>query len=116
MKKNKGEDAVPEEDKSDSQDFEERFRASAAGQGNHLVFKGTLLKENWYRNKQLRYIELTNNGEMKYHDIEKTGKYVYKSSLWIDSTTIAKRIDSKNMHIKCVKKGKTYYFIEPSSK
>jgi len=93
------------------------MRASeAAGLGNHLVFKGTLLKENWYRNKQVRYIELYSNGEMKYHDIDKTGKYVYKSSLWIDSTTIVKRIDSKNMHIKCVKKGKTYYFIEPTSK
>ena len=86
------------------------------GHSNELVFKGTLLKENWYRNKQIRYIELYENGEMKYYDIEKSGKYILKSSLWIDSTTQVTRIGSKNMHIKCVKKGKTYYFIEPTSK
>ena len=39
--------------------------------GHDIIFKGTLLKENWYRNKQVRYCELFNNGELKYYDIDK---------------------------------------------
>jgi hypothetical protein len=39
--------------------------------GHDVIFKGTLLKENWYRNKQVRYCELFNNGELKYYDIDK---------------------------------------------
>ena len=54
------------------------------------------------------------NGEMRYHDV-KDGKYIYKSSLWVDKDTLVRRIDAKNMHLKCVKKNRTYYFIEPSS-
>ena len=80
------------------------------------MFKGTLLKENWYRNKQVRFIELYSSGEMKYFDIEKNGKYTYKSSLWVDESTQVKLVNANHMHIKCVKKGKTYYFIEPTSK
>jgi len=53
---------------------------------------------------------------MKYYDIDKKClTYIYKSSLWIDCTSLVKLIDSKNMHIKCVKKSKTYYFVEPTS-
>ena len=52
---------------------------------NALYFKGILLKENWYRNKQVRYIELYSSGEMKYYDIDKKySNYIYKSSLWFD--------------------------------
>ncbi len=85
------------------------------GFATHLAFKGTLLKENWYRNRQVRYLELFSNGEMRYHDVGKDGKAVYKSSLWVDKDTLVKRIDAKNMPLKCVKKNRTYYFIEPSS-
>jgi len=53
---------------------------------------------------------------MKYFDIEKNGKYTYKSSLWVDESTQVKLVNANHMHIKCVKKGKTYYFIEPTSK
>ena len=54
---------------------------------SRIILKGSLLKENWYRHRQLRYIELYSNGELKYYEVAKSGKSEYKSSLWINSTT-----------------------------
>ena len=48
-------------------------RSDSAQGYTNLVLKGTLLRENWYRNKQLRYIELFTSGEIKYFSLDKRG-------------------------------------------
>ena len=44
---------------------------------DRCVFKGCLMKKNWYGNKQLRFFELYKNGELKYF----TKEYDYKGSI-----------------------------------
>jgi len=99
----------------------EGIRSTSIGEnsGNgcleNLVIKGTLLKENWYRNKQLRYIELYNYGEIKYFSIEKNGAKTNRGSILICGCDEVKLVQ-KTIHIKCIKKGRTYYLIEPTTK
>ena len=34
---------------------------------NETVFKGTLIKKNWYGKKQLRFLKLVDSGELQYY-------------------------------------------------
>ena len=55
-------------------------------QGGDVIFKGRLLKRNWYNNKQLRHFELSSNGLLKYYAICKE-KLSYKSCLVLTPET-----------------------------
>ena len=63
----------------------------------------------------MRYIELYNYGEIKYFSIEKTGTKTYRKSKYLGAGDEVKLVQ-KTMHIKCIKKGQTYYLIEPTTK
>lgn len=64
----------------------------------------------------MRYIELYTSGEIKYFSIDKKGRKEQLKSVWLLPGDDVKLVDSKQMQIKCVKKGETHYLIEPTSK
>jgi hypothetical protein len=55
--------------------------------GGDVIFKGRLLKRNWYNNKQLRHFELSSNGLLKYYALGPKEKLCYKSCLVLTPDT-----------------------------
>jgi len=69
-------------------------------QGPQCVFKGNLIKKNWYNSKQLRFFELYNTGELKYYKDMKD----YKGSITLDGTSKIFKVAKTTLEIFCIKK------------
>lgn len=78
---------------------------------NNCIYKGNLLKKNWYGNKQLRFFELYKFGELKYFNKD----YEYKGSITLGPNTKIKKIGRTTISIFCETKKRDYILIQPES-
>jgi hypothetical protein len=74
---------------------------------NECVFKGTLIKKNWYGKKQLRFLKLVDSGELQYYK----GQNELKGSITIGPMTEIKRTEKTVLNITCLKKKREYILI-----
>uniref|UniRef100_A0A7S3CKA0 PH domain-containing protein n=1 Tax=Strombidium rassoulzadegani TaxID=1082188 RepID=A0A7S3CKA0_9SPIT len=84
---------------------------------NHLkpVFKGCLVKRNWYNNKQLREFHLLQSGIVKYYLVESSGKLVEKGYFTLCPKTKLTQSDALTLNIYCEQKKRTYVLMQPDS-
>ena len=75
------------------------------------IFKGNLVKKNWYGNKQLRFFELYGNGEMKYYKDMKD----YKGNITLGPDTMVRKTAKTTVTIHCEKRKKDFVLIQPDS-
>ena len=80
---------------------------SAFKDRNNCIFKGCLLKKNWYGNKQLRFFELYKFGELKYF----TKDYHYKGSIPLGPDSTVRKSARTTLTIYCEKKKREYILI-----
>ena len=87
-------------DANESSNSKQTLAAFDPTLGPQIVLKGNLIKKNWYANKQLRFFELYNNGELKYYKDMKD----YKGSISIDGTSRILKTAKTTVEIFCTKK------------
>lgn len=78
---------------------------------NNCIFKGCLIKKNWYGNKQLRFFELYKYGELKYF----TKDYDYKGSITLGPNSKIRKSARTTLSIHCEKKKRDYTIMQPES-
>lgn len=78
---------------------------------NNCIFKGSLIKKNWYGNKQLRFFELYKYGELKYF----TKDYDYKGSITLGPNSKIRKSARTTLSIFCEKKKRDYIIMQPES-
>ena len=78
---------------------------------NKCIFKGCLIKKNWYGNKQLRFFELYKSGELKYF----TKEFEYKGSITLGPDSNIRKSARTTLTIFCVSKKRDYILMQPES-
>jgi len=78
---------------------------------NNCIFKGCLLKKNWYGNKQLRFFELYKYGELKYF----TKDFDYKGSITLGPNSKIRKSARTTLSVYCEMKKREYILIQPES-
>mgnify|MGYP003707016867 CR=1 FL=1 len=73
--------------------------------------KGHLCKKNWYGNKQIRFFELYQYGELKYFKDMKD----FKGSIRINEHTRVIKVAKTTIKVFCSLKQKEYTLIQPDS-
>ena len=74
---------------------------------NKCIFKGKLVKKNWYGNKQLRFFELYLSGEIKYF----TKDFDSKGSIVLGPDTKIRKSARTTLTIYCEKKKRDYILM-----
>ena len=81
------------------------------GNGDEIIAKGSLVKKNWYGNKQVRFFELHNNGELKYY----ADKRDFKGSIQLGPSSKVRKTAKTTITLTCEKKKKEYVLIQPDT-
>ena len=79
------------------------------------IFKGCLVKRNWYGNKQLREFHLFQSGEIVYYAIGKDNKPQKKGCFFVTPTTKLDMVDDLTLNLFCQEKNRTYFLQQPQS-
>lgn len=79
-----------------------------------VILKGSLVKRNWYNNKQLRLFHLYDSGEVQYF-AEIQDKQIEKGGFLLTPTTRIELVDAINMRVHCDEKKRTYFLMQPHS-
>ena len=80
---------------------------------NDVVLKGYLNKDNWYGNKQKRFFELYNKGNIQYFEIKGRIR-VCKGGLKVDANTklfYNERASPPTLSFQCAQKKRDYTLI-----
>ena len=80
-------------------------------QENRVIIKGQLCKKNWYGNKQMRFFELYQYGELKYYKDMKD----YKGSITLSGGSKVVKVAKTTIKVYCTRKEKEYTLIQPDS-